>query len=192
VYSLSTGTTRACTGYQFLTFNGNTYSPIGNLGGAEKIQEDVNPFPRATRLWFAAVSTTQIQDVLSENLFNRPVRIYRSFLTDSFTNVATPEELFRGFINTCDMELQNPQRGDFFQIEVESRLMRKSRAQYLNRETLWTFYNQSGDTFFDYLHLIPLTKANWGSAGFSEYGGGTMAPPGGDHTTDPGRGRQIQ
>lgn len=162
VHSLSTGVTRACTGYQFLVFNGNTYSPVGNLGGAEKIQEDTDIFPRAVRLWFSAVSTTQIQDVLSENLFNRPVKIFRTFLTDSYTNVATPEELFRGFINTCEMRLKDQERGDFFEIEVESRLRREPRAQFFNRETLWTFYGQSGDTFFDYLTKIPFTKAKWG------------------------------
>lgn len=162
VHSLSTGITRACTGYQFLVFNGNTYSPVGNLGGAEKIQEDTDIFPRAVRLWFAAVSTTQIQDVLNENLFNRPVKILRTFLTDSYTNVATPEELFRGLINTCEMRLKDPERGDFFEIEVESRLRREPRAQYFNRETLWTFYGQSGDTFFDFLTSIPFTKAKWG------------------------------
>lgn len=172
VDSLSTGMTRACTGYQFVTFNGNTYSPVGNLGGAEKIQEDADVFPRAVRLWFAAVSTTQIQDVLTENMFNRPVRIYRTFLTDSFTNVATPEELFRGFINTCEMKLKDPERGNFFEIEVESRLQRQPRARFFNRETLWTFYGQSGDTFFDYLGQIPLTKAKWGVATILTYHGG--------------------
>lgn len=177
VDSLSTGTTRACTGYQFVVFNGNTYSPVGNLGGAERIQEDAEIFPRAVRLWFAAVSTTQIQDVLSENMFNRPVRIYRTFLTDSFTNVATPEELFRGFINTCEMKLKDPQRGDYFEIEVESRLRRPPRAQFFNRETLWTFYGQSGDTFFDYLTRIPFAKADWGKAITATGGGGGGGGP---------------
>jgi hypothetical protein len=162
VDSLSTGMTRACTGYQHLLFNGNTYAPVGHLGGAEKIQEDADVFPRAVRLWFAAVSTTQIQDVLNENMFNRPVRIFRTFLTDSYTNVATPEELFRGFINTCEMKLKDPERGDFFEVEVESRLRRQPQAQYFNRETLWTFYAQTGDTFFNQLAQIPLSKANWG------------------------------
>lgn len=186
VYSLSTGTTRACTGYQHIVFSGNTYAPVGHLGGAEKIQEDADPFPRAVRLWFAAVSTTQIQDVLNENMFNRPVRIYRTFLTDSYTNVATPEELFRGFINTCEMKLKDPERGDFFEIEVESRLRRQPQAQYFNRETLWTFYNQSGDTFFNQLAQIPLAKANWGIPVF--YGGGTPGSPG-NPAGPPGPGR---
>jgi hypothetical protein len=163
VDSLSTGMTRACTGYQFIVFNGNTYAPVGNLGGAEKVQEDADVFPRAVRLWFAAVSTTQIQDILNENMFNRPVRILRTFLTDSYTNVATPEQLFQGYINTAEMKLKDPERGDFFEIEVESRLRRPPRAQFFDRETLWTFYNQSGDTFFDFLSQIPLAKAQWGT-----------------------------
>lgn len=164
VDSLSTGMTRACTGYNFIVFNGNTYSPVGHLGGAEKIQEDADIYPRAVRLWFSAVNTSQIPDVLSENLFNRPVRIYRTFMTDSFTNVATPEMVFSGRINACDMKFKDPQRGDYFEIEVESRLMREPRAQYFNRETLWTVYSQSGDTFFDYVSQIAIRGANWGVA----------------------------
>lgn len=184
VDSLSTGMTRACTGYQFIVSNGNTYAPVGNLGGAEKIQEDADVFPRAVRLWFAAVNTVQIQDVLSENMFNRPVRIYRTFLTDAFAIVSTPEELFRGFINTCEMKLKDPQRGDYFEIEVESRLRRTPRAQYFNRATLVSFYAQTGDTFFNYMHQIPLTKAKWGVATFVDYnngGGGSQGGPKGGH-----------
>lgn len=164
VYSLSTGTTRACTGYQFVSFNGNTYSPVGHLGGAEKIQEDSDVFPRAVRLWFSAINTASIQDVLNESLFNKQVKIFRTFLTDSYTCVSTPEELFRGQINTAEMKLGDPNRGSYFEIEVESRLMRKTRAQYFNRETLWTFYSASGDTFFDYVTQIPLMQGYWGTA----------------------------
>ncbi len=101
VDSLSTGMTRACTGQQFIVFNGNTYAPVGNLGGIEKIQEDVDIFPRAVRMWFSAVNTNQIQDVLNETIFNLPLRIYRTFLTDSFTCVSTPEIIFNGRVNTC-------------------------------------------------------------------------------------------
>ncbi len=164
VDSLSSGMTRGCSGYQYIIFNGNTYAPIGNMGGVEKIQEDANIFPRAVRIWFSAVSTTQIQDVLSENMFNRPVRLYRTFLTDSFTCVSTPEMIFNGRVNTCEMKLKDPQRGDYFELEVESRLMREPRAQYFNRETLWTVYSQSGDTFFDYVSQIAIRSANWGAS----------------------------
>jgi hypothetical protein len=162
VDSLSTGMTRACTGNQFIMFAGNTYSPVGQLGGVEKIQEESDIFPRAVRLWFSAVNTASIQDVLNENMFNRPVRLYRTFLTDSFTIVSSAEQVFNGRVNACEMVLKDPNRGDFFEIEVESRLVRTPRSQYFNRETLWTVYAASGDTFFDYITQIPLSRANWG------------------------------
>lgn len=185
VHSVTAGVTRACTGYQFVVFNGNTYSPVGNLGSIEKIQEETDVFPRAVRMTFAAVSTTQIQDVLSESLFNKPVFVKRTFLTDSYTCVSTPEELFRGFINTCEMKLKDPERGDYFEIEAESRLLRAPRAQYFNRETLWTFYNQSGDTFFDYLTKIPLAKAYWGTPNQIDFHNPLPRPP--PRPRDPGR-----
>lgn len=175
VDSLSTGMTRACSGFQFIFAFGNTYSPIGYLGGMDKIQEEADVFPRAVRLWFAAVSSSQIQDVLNENMFNRPVRIYSTFLTDSLTCVSTPEQRFNGYINTVDMKLKDPQRGDHFEIEVESRLLRPPRSQYFNRETLWTIFASSGDTFFDYVAQIPFRKADWGLPGpvnYYEPGGG--------------------
>lgn len=173
VDSLSTGMTRACTGYNFIVFNGNTYSPVGNMGGIEKIQEDADIYPRAVRIWFSAVNTSQIQDVLNENVFNRPCRIFRTFLTESLTNVATPEMIFSGKINTAEMKLKDVQRGDYFEIEVESRLIREARAQYFNRETLWTIFAQSGDTFFDYMTQIPLRNARWGTAdAITYYGNG--------------------
>lgn len=162
VSSVTGGTTRACTGRNFIAFAGNTYSPVGNLGGIEAIKEESDIYARAATMWFAAVNTQQIQDVLSESLFNCPVRVLRCFLTDSLTIVTSAETLFRGFVNQCDMKLKDPQRGDHFTIEVESRLARPPRAQYFDRETLQYVLGSSGDTFFDFTHMIPSVKANWG------------------------------
>lgn len=188
VYSLSTGTTRACLGNNYILFNGNTYSPVGNLGGIDPIQEESDVFPRAVKLWFAAVDTSTIQDVLTENMFNKPVRIYRTFLTDSFTCVSTPETIFVGRINTCDMKLKDPERGDFFEIEVESKLARPKRALRFNSETLKVIFLQTSNTLFDHVTKIPLTKANWG--GMTIIGNG--APAGGRRgNTDGPRGQRT-
>lgn len=189
VDSLSAGMVRACNGMSFITFNGNTYTPMGHLGGVEKIQEDSDVFPRAVRMWFAAISSTQIQDVLAESMFNKPVRIYRTFLTDSQTIVASAEMLFKGSINTVEMKLGDPQRGDYFEIEVESRLKRNPRAQYFNRETLWTVYGQSGDLFFDTVHFIPTWSAKWGLPYSVDYSSPNAPSPA--RPISPPRGRPL-
>lgn len=177
VWSLSTGVTRACDGYNFVVAAGNTFSPMGGFGGIDgKIQEDSDPFPRAVKLWLCAITSAQIADMLSESLFDKPVRIFEVYLTDSFTAVSTPLRQFTGNINIVDYKRLDPERGNHFTIEAESRLFRKPRAQYFNRATLWTYYAQSGDQFFDMVSQIPFVKANWGLAFNIDYG------PGGGHS----------
>ncbi len=184
VYSLSNGTTRACTGLNFIEFNGNTYSPVGKLGGIDPIQEETDVFPRAVKLWFAAVNTSAIQDVLNETIFRKPVVISRTFLTDSYTCVSTPETLFKGRVNTCELRLKDPERGDFFEIEADSRLARTQRSLYFNKETLAAFYAQSGNTMFNYVSKIPFNKANWGGVAVQ---GNTFQLPFNPGTFDPTR-----
>lgn len=162
--STSTGTTRACNGMSFIQFAGNTYAPIGTLGGVDKVQETSDMFPRALRLWFAAVSSAQIADVLGESLFNCPVKLRRGFLNEQLTLVASAELLFKGYVETCDLKLKDPKRGNHFVIEAESRLAQPPIAQYFNKETLQQVLGSSGDTFFDYTYMIPFTRASWGQA----------------------------
>src|SRR6185503_16187108 len=121
INSFNGGTARCCTGANFVVFNLNTYSPIGNLGGVDPVQEESDVFPRAVKLWFTAINSAAVAEVIGETLFNKEVRLYRTFLSDSYTIVSTPEILFKGTINTAEMKLADPERGNFFEIEVESR-----------------------------------------------------------------------
>lgn len=174
INSLTGGTLRACTGGRFVNTGTNSYSPIGNLGGMDAVQEDSDPFPRAVRLWLSAANTTQIQNVVTENLFNRPVSIYRCFLNDQgYTVVGTPQLLWKGKTNTTKMVTNDPQRGNYYEVECESRLKRTSRAQYFDLETHQQILGNSGDTFFGYVPLIPLRVAPWG---LLPYGVGGFPP----------------
>lgn len=165
VHSLSAGAvTRAVNGYSPVTFNGNTYSPVGNLGGIEPIQEESDVFARQVRLWFAAVESSQIQSVLGESMFNCPLRVFRAFLTQSLTLVASAELLWSGFVEEVDMKLKDPQKGNHFTISGESRMARPPAARFFNKETQQVVRGNSGDTFFNYTHAIAFVKANWGTA----------------------------
>ncbi len=172
VHSLTLGAvTRAVNGYSAVTFNGNTYSQVGNLGGIEPIKEESDVFARSIKMWFAAVSTAQIQDVVNESMFNCPVKIYRAFLTESLTMVASAELFWQGFVERVGMKKGDPQKGNHFTIEGESRMARPPAAQYFNKETHQFVRGNSGDTFFDYVTAVAFTKANWGTAlaqGFSD------------------------
>jgi hypothetical protein len=178
VDSFQGGTAFACTGNNFITyFSGTsptvlaTYSPVGNLGGLDPIQEESDAFPRACKLWFSAINSASIAEVLAENVFNKRVRIYRTFLSDSYTVVSTPEMIFKGTINTCEMKLGDPERGNFFELEVESRLAKQPVARYYDKATLSVVYNQSSSTLFDFVHQIPFTRADWGGMSVTAFSG---------------------
>lgn len=160
--SYTAGPVRACSGANFITVGATTYTPVGYLGGLDPLQEESDVFPRTLRCWLAAIDSASIQDVVGESAYNKPARLYRCFLTDSLTLANTPELAFKGRLNGIQMKLGDPERGNFYEVDIESRLAQKSRAAYLNKETLWTVFNQSGDMFFEHLSKIPLFKSQWG------------------------------
>ena len=150
-----------CTGVTPIAWGANTYSPVGMLGGVERVQEDSSPFPRTLRMWLSAVGSSQLADALTENLYNKNVKIYRGFLDERGLLVSTPETVFSGRINSVKINLRDPSRGSHVALEVESRLRREPRSAWFNKETLWQTY--SGDTFFNFIEQIPGFKALWGN-----------------------------
>lgn len=186
IYSMTGGAVaRTCTGMNYVVFNSNTFSPVGNLGGADPVQEESDVFPRSVKLWFSAINSAAITEVISENMFNKPVILYRTFLTDSYTCVSTPEKLFQGRVNTCEMKLKDPERGNYFELEIESKLSAQPPARYFDRETLRSFYAQSASILFDFVHQIPFVKADWGGmtvGAASTIPGGAGPGPGGRGT----------
>lgn len=165
VWSLNGGTAYACTGDKFI-YSGTTYSPVGRLGGLEKIQEESDPFPRSVRVWFAAINSAVIADVLSETLFSKPAKLYRCLLDDNYAVIGAPQLAFIGYVNQVDMKLADPERGNYFELDIESRLRQPTKARYFNRETLQNAFGNSMDTFFDYQAQIPMFVAPWGNQAY--------------------------
>jgi hypothetical protein len=153
----------ACTGGNFIAVGANTYSPVGHLGGVESIKEESDVFPRGVRLWLCAVGTANLAEPLSEELFNKSVRLYRTFIdVNSYSSVSTPELVFSGRVNRGEIKLADAERGNYYELEVESRLRKQAAAAYFTRETHWTVMGYSGDTFFDYLSEVSRRKVKWG------------------------------
>lgn len=167
---VTSGTIYACTGYRYLFAMGNTYTPVGILGGLEPIQEESDPFPRGLRLWLAAVNSSQLYEPLREDMFNRPVNVYEAFLDpETFALTSTPELRWAGKINEVEIRLNDPEKGNFYEVSAETELRKTPQRAYFNKETLWLTY--SGDTFYDYAYLIPTQKTMWGQkeTSFSNY-----------------------
>lgn len=160
---ITSGTLYCCTGAQFIYALGNTYTPVGPLGGIEPIQEESDPFPRTVRAWLAAVDSSSMFEPLREDMFGRPLTVRHVYLDpQTFTPVSTPEPLWDGFINRVELRFTDMDRGPHFEVEAINALAKRAPVSNFNLETHWTAMPYSGDTFFAYVDQIPLYRAKWG------------------------------
>jgi len=158
--TLTNSTFKLCTGFTPVAWGVNTYTPVGRLGGLEQIEEAGDLYPRAMRMWISAVGSAQLYEPLTENLFNKNVTVYRALLNAQGIAVSTPEQRFRGRINVCNVHLKDAAKGNYVEIEVESRLRLEPRSARFNKEYLWLTH--SGDTFFNYVPEIEGFVGQWG------------------------------
>lgn len=158
---VTSGTIYGCTGYRYLFAMGNTYTPVGALGGLEPIQEESDPFPRGLKLWLAAVNSSNLYEPLREDMFNRTVKVWEVFLDpETYAMSNTPELRWSGKVNEVEIRFNDSERGNYYEVTAETELRKTPQRAYFNKETLWLTY--SGDTFYDYMHLIPTQRTMWG------------------------------
>jgi hypothetical protein len=159
---------------------GNTYSPVGHLGGIEKIQEDADPFPRAVRAWISLMNSAAMYEALNETLYQKKMTLHRCLLSSSYSVQGTPQIAFKGMINTVEIKFADPARGNYLEVEVESRLKQsKLAAYYTNAIFHQHITSNSADSFLNFMHMIPTYVPAWGSKwvpGGIGGGGQTGAP----------------
>lgn len=176
--SLSASVLYACTGNRFLFDGVNTYSPVGGLGGVDPVIEEPTLFPRSVKLWISAVGSANLYEPMNENLFNKTVKLYRAALDGSLNIIGTPQLCLHGYIDGVNVTLNDSQRGNFFEIEVESRIRREAASNYYTTENhdqmLQGVY--SGDTIFKYVPRIIGFTSQWGGQNQTLEGTPTRGP----------------
>lgn len=173
---VTSGTLYVCNGYRYLYALGNTYTPVGVLGGIEPIQEESDAFPRGLKMWLAAVDSSQLYEPLREDMFNRPVKVWEVFLDpEDFSMPNTPELRWSGAVNEVEIRFNDQDRGNFYEVGAETNLRRQPKRAYFNKETLWLTY--SGDTFFQLQDLIATFRSTWGQVPTTFAGGFNFQGP---------------
>lgn len=166
--TLSTSTMRVHTGVGSLMVGATHYDGIGAFGGVEQISESPNNMTSAIKMWLSAVNSAALNDAVTEQLFGKSVELYRAWLRDG-TLVNTPEQWYRGMIGAVDVYRGDPDRGNYIEVSLQTKMDRRYRPTYYTKEDLALTY--SGDTFFNYTHQIPQMTAMWGQrpTRFSNY-----------------------
>lgn len=160
--SLSAGTLRASNGIGWLMVGANTYGGVGDFGGLEPVKESSDEQPQGLKITLGAVtSSTLLIESINENLFNKPIRLYRCFFNQNSQSVVnTPEQWFKGKINEINLTRGDEGRGDYIEIVADANAIRERVAEYMTAEDHTITY--SGDTFFQYLDQIVGFKGLWG------------------------------
>jgi hypothetical protein len=143
---------------------GNTYSPIGHLGGLESVKEDGQLFPRAVRMWVSIQNSAAMYAALNEVAFRKKVTAWSVLLTDSGTSAGTPQIEFIGRINTGQIHYADPERGNYYEVEVETRLKQAPFGLTLTRDSFQKLVSSTNDRFMDFYHLIETYPSNWGQS----------------------------
>jgi hypothetical protein len=92
------------------TFDGNTYSGVGNALGYDAIEEVSGLQANGIRIYFNAANASILALLLDQNLIDRPVYVYRGLLDSSNQPIADPLLIFEG--RTDSMQLsEDPDKG---------------------------------------------------------------------------------
>ena len=120
------GTTRAWSGRGDITFDGDVYQGIGDLGSIGPIEESVEHKAFGIRLRLSGIPAAMLSIALSEDVQGRTAQVWLGFLDDSYQLVADPVLAFQGRMDTMD-----PSLGETVTITLtaESRLIDWDRAR---------------------------------------------------------------
>ena len=158
--TFSSTTMRLHSGVGSMMVGSTHYDGIGMQGGIDKIEEDPSTLAPMVRAYFCVSNSVTMAEAMNETLFNKQV-VFRRAWTLNGTLVNTPEQWFDGRIGQVTLKRNDQERGTYLELMVQTRMDRKRSQKYYTKEDLAKTY--SGDTFFNYLHLIQGQNALWGN-----------------------------
>jgi len=146
-----------------VSFGGDTYLGVGNLGNISVIEEDAELARSTLTLTLSGIPSSMISIVFNENFQGRKATIYDGYLNkDTMQLVADPEISYRG-----RMDVSNITQGKEIQIAVtvESRLAAwdKPIVRRYNHQDQQTRF--PGDTGFQFAEQAASKEIFWGRRG---------------------------
>ena len=167
------------------SFGGNDYLGVGTFGGFEQVAETLDVVARSLKLTLSGIPGDLVPDLLTENYQGRAATVYLGFVDQrTMSLVDTPETVWTGQMDKLDVE--DGADGATVTLLCENDLyIEPLAARYTDQDQQIRY---SGDTFFDCLYMIPLSRSTWGAATQSYAGGGG----GGNNNPGSGNGPVFQ
>lgn len=155
------------------TWGSQSWLGAGDLGNVSAIEEGSDASPYKITLSLSGIDSTISGAALTEDYYMRPVTLYLGALDANDDLLATPTEVWAGFMDQMNVTL-GADGGDAIELIAESELAKFDRAS----NQRYTDNNQqaahSADLIFEFLQDIEGIKVLWG-----------------DRTSDSGAGKSI-
>lgn len=142
------------------TFSSQTWLGVGAFGGISEIEETAELTPRRVSFTLNGLDPSLVGSVDDEELFERLVIVYLGYIGDDGALVATPDERWRGFMDSAQIA------GSAITITAETELARlfRTNGRLFTDEDQQAEY--SGDTGFEFLDQLIEVDLRWGPEGF--------------------------
>lgn len=143
-----------------LTWDGETWTGVGQLGSISDLSEDAILRPSGVTLKLSGVDSVVVNAAVEDDYHGYPVSVYQGFFdTDDMTLVADPQLVFRGLIDRVEVALA--QNTGEVAVHCEGELARWDRHQGLlyTAESQKTLYPD--DKGFDNLVRIQNRTIEW-------------------------------
>ena len=170
----TSGTLRVWSGIGTISWNGQTWTGVGNLGEISPISEGTEPHADGIELSLSGIPSDLIMKALGECRLNAPVKLWLGVLNEADAVIVDPYESFGGRMDVPSVEEGG--ETSTIKLRVENRLVDFNRA----RERRFTHEDQQidypGDLGFEYVAGLQEWNGVWGKPGGSS-GAGTATRP---------------
>lgn len=142
------------------TWNGHTWTGVGQLGSIDAVQEGADLQAYGIRLALSGIPPDYVAAALGEHYQGRPCKVWLAFLDPaSYAVLADPVLVFSGRMDTMDVDMGSTAT---ITVSAESRLidLERARVRRFNHEDQQIDY--PGDKGFEFVALMVERELLWG------------------------------
>lgn len=177
----NSGTVYLWTGYEDITFDGQTWSGAGHLVGISSVNEEAKIHASGVDFQMSGIPGSLVSLILDDARQGNEVSLWVGAIDQSQAIVGTPYKLFQGLMDVPS--IQEGASSSTITVTAENRLIELNRANTVRYTDRFQQDRFTGDLGLEYVAGMQNKEVHWGTGGNS----GVTAPV----ATDAGSGMPL-
>lgn len=159
-FDFSGGAVRVHSGLGPLSWGGNTYTGLGDLGSVSTVKETTETRANGMQFTLSGIPSTMVTRILAEDYRGRSCKLWLAFFSSADAILSDPLLLFSGRMDQC--LLRDDGGTSVCTITAESRLVELQRSRERRRTDEDQKSLFSGDRGFEYVAGLQDRQIHWG------------------------------